>query len=375
MPLYKQLFKMKILTVFGTRPEVIKLAPVIEELRRRGLEVLVCATAQHRDMMDQMLEVFSLRPDFDLDVMEENQSPLGVASRIFETLTPVLEKTRPEWLLVQGDTTTTFAAAWAAFHQRVAIGHVEAGLRTGDKLRPFPEEMNRRLTSALADLHFAPTARAVENLLAEGISRDHVHLTGNTVVDALHAILKQPVTFSDPRLAQLTGSVVLVTAHRRESFGHPLEDICRAIADIVEAHADVTVVLPVHRNPAVRCTVEELLGRRERVVLTEPLGYPEFVHLMQRAELILSDSGGVQEEAPSVGTPVLVLREVTERPEAVASGWAELVGTNCALIVSRAAACLLRGKAARSTSENPFGDGKASARIAELLIGHRAARA
>ena len=364
---------MRILTVFGTRPEVIKLAPVIEELRRRGLEVPVCATAQHRDMMDQMLEVFSLRPDFDLDVMEEDQSPLGVASRIFETLTPVLEKTRPEWLLVQGDTTTTFAAAWAAFHQRVAIGHVEAGLRTGDKLRPFPEEMNRRLTTALADLHFAPTARAVENLLAEGVPRDRVHLTGNTVVDALHAILKRPVTFADPRLAQLTGRVVLVTAHRRESFGRPLEEICRAIADIVESHSDVTVVFPVHRNPAVCRTVEELLGRRERVVLTEPLAYPEFVHLMQRASLILSDSGGVQEEAPSVGTPVLVLREVTERPEAVESGWAELVGTNRALIVSRAAACLARGKAAQPTSENPFGDGKASARIADLLLGQRAA--
>ena len=366
---------MRILTVFGTRPEVIKLAPVIAELRRRALDVLVCATAQHRNMMDQMLEVFSLRPDFDLDLMEENQSPLRVASRIFETLTPILETSRPDWLLVQGDTTTTFAAAWAAFHQRVSIGHVEAGLRTGDKLRPFPEEMNRRLTSALTDLHFAPTSRAVENLLHEGVPRDRVHLTGNTVVDALHAILRRPVTFRDPRLAELSGRVLLVTAHRRESFGGPLEEICRAIADIVTAHADLTVVLPVHPNPSVRATVERLLGSRDRILLTEPLAYPEFVHLMQRAALILSDSGGVQEEAPSVGTPVLVLREVTERPEAEESGWAELVGVSAEKIVSRAAALLSRGKATRPSGSNPFGDGRAAVRIADLLLGYRAARA
>ena len=366
---------MRILTVFGTRPEVIKLAPVIAELRRRALDVLVCATAQHRNMMDQMLDVFSIRPDFDLDIMEENQSPLRVASRIFETLTPILEATRPDWLLVQGDTTTTFAAAWAAFHQRVSIGHVEAGLRTGDKLRPFPEEMNRRLTTALTDLHFAPTSRALENLLAEGVPRDRVHLTGNTIVDALHAILRQPVAFADPRLAQLSGRVLLVTAHRRESFGRPLEAICLAVADLVSSHPDLTVVLPVHPNPSVRSTVERLLGSRDRILLTDPLAYPEFVHLMQCASLILSDSGGVQEEAPSVGTPVLVLREVTERPEAVESGWAELVGMSREKIVSRASAFLARGKAARSTGTNPFGDGRASARIADLLLGHRAARA
>ena len=365
---------MKLLTVFGTRPEVIKLAPVIAELRRRSLDVLVCATAQHRGMMDQMLDGFSLRPDFDLDVMEENQSPLRVATRIFETLTPILETTRPDWLLVQGDTTTTFAAAWAAFQQRVSIGHVEAGLRTGDKLRPFPEEMNRRLTTALADLHFAPTPRAVENLLAEGTPRDRVHLTGNTVVDALLAILQQPVAFTDARLAQIAGRLLLVTAHRRESFGRPLEDICRAISDLVETHADVTVVLPVHRNPSVRGIVERLLGNRDRVVLTDTLAYPEFVHLMKRASLILSDSGGVQEEAPSVGTPVLVLREVTERPEAIESGWAELVGTDRSLIVSRASARLARDRGACPSAANPFGDGRASIRIADLLLGRRAAR-
>ena len=362
---------MRILTVFGTRPEVIKLAPVIQVSKERGLDVIVCVSGQHRDMLDQMLEDFGITPDYDLDVMQENQSPLEVAARIFDQLAPVIARTRPDWLLVQGDTTTTFAAAWVSFHQRTAVAHVEAGLRTQDKFRPFPEEMNRRLTSVLSDIHFAPTERARENLLKEGVPAERVFLTGNTVVDALLSILRRSVVFSDPRLAELDGRVLLVTAHRRESFGPPLQEICRAIRELVLAHTDITVVFPVHRNPSVRKTVFDLLDGQPRTVLTDPLSYPEFVHLMKRAELILSDSGGVQGEAPSIGTPVLVLREVTERPEAVESGWAQLVGTSREEIVTSARQRLARRRGdGLPAGPNPFGDGRASQRIVDALLAH-----
>jgi UDP-N-acetylglucosamine 2-epimerase (non-hydrolysing) len=359
---------MRILTVFGTRPEVIKLAPVIRALQRRGLEVMLCASGQHREMLDQMLEVFALRPDFDLNVMQANQSPLDVASRIFAELCPILERTRPDWLVVQGDTTTVFAASWAAYHCRVPIAHVEAGLRTRDKFQPFPEEMNRRLTSVLADMHFAPTDSAQTNLLAEGIVPASIFVTGNPVVDAVEAILSAPVDWSDSRLERIEGRFVLVTAHRRESFGTPLEEICGAIADLLSAHPDLTAILPVHRNPAVQDVVRRLLGRVPRMILTEPLDYPSFVHLMRRAELILSDSGGVQEEAPSVRTPVLVMREITERPEAVESGWAQLVGSSRKMIVETANAWLSQNKKQQlAHCSNPFGDGRAGERIAELM--------
>jgi UDP-N-acetylglucosamine 2-epimerase (non-hydrolysing) len=358
----------RILTVFGTRPEVIKLAPVIRALERRGLEVILCASGQHREMLDQMLEVFSLRPDFDLNVMQANQSPLDVASRIFTELRPVLERTRPDWLVVQGDTTTVFAASWAAYHSRVPIAHVEAGLRTRDKFQPFPEEMNRRLTSVLADMHFAPTPLARSNLLAEGVDPASIFVTGNPVVDAVEAILRAPVDWSDSRLEKIEGRFVLVTAHRRESFGPPLEEICGAIADLLAAHPDLTAILPVHRNPAVHDAVTRLLGRVPRMILTDPLSYPAFVHLMRGAELILSDSGGVQEEAPSVGTPVLVLREITERPEAVESGWAQLVGSSRKTIVDAATAWLAQNKKQQlAHCANPFGDGHSGDHIAELL--------
>lgn len=364
---------MKILTVFGTRPEAIKLAPVIQALRERGARVSVCVSGQHREMLDQMLEVFGVAPDHDLDVMQEDQSPLAVAARIFERLAKVFEEDRPHWMLIQGDTTTALAAAWVSFHQRTPIGHVEAGLRTEDKFRPFPEEMNRRLASVLADLHFAPTPRAAENLCREGVPRGRIFITGNTVVDALEAILRRSITFSDARLAGLNGRLVLVTAHRRESLGQPLEEICRAVTELLKRHRGITVVFPVHHNPSVRKTVHRLLGGQPRAVLTEPLSYPEFVHLMKRAELILTDSGGVQEEAPSVGTRVLVLREVTERPEAVESGWAELVGTSRQAIVARASEWLCqREKNSRPAGPNPFGDGRASQRIADLLFHHGA---
>ncbi len=360
---------MRVLTVFGTRPEVIKLAPVIGALRNRGLQVIVCASGQHRGMLDQMLEIFRIQPDFDLDVMQEDQSSLSVAARIFEELAPVLDRVRPDWLLVQGDTTTTFAAAWVGYQHRIPIGHVEAGLRTYDKFRPFPEEMNRRLTSALADLHFAPTERAAANLRGEGVKEESIVVTGNPVVDALESILSRPVEFADARLAALTGPLVLVTAHRRESFGEPLERVCAAIAELSARHPKLSFVFPVHPNPSVRRTVYARLEANPRILLTEPLGYPEFVHLMKRAELILSDSGGVQEEAPSVGTPVLVLRDVTERPEAVESGWAQMVGTSRERIVEAAERRLRPDSAeARQPAANPFGDGHAGERIAQVLV-------
>jgi len=359
---------MRVLSVFGTRPEVIKLAPVIHALQRRGLEVILCASGQHREMLDQMLEAFSLRLDFDLNVMQANQSSLDVAGRIFAKLPSVIEATRPDWLVVQGDTTTVVAAAWVGYHSRVPIAHVEAGLRTTDKFQPFPEEMNRRLTSVLADIHFAPTVLAERNLLGEGVDSGRVFVTGNPVVDAVKAILDAPVEWSDPRLHELKGRIVLITVHRRESFGLPLEEICGAISDLLDEHPHLTAVWPVHPNPAVHDVVTRLLQRTPRIILTKPLYYPAFVHLMQRAQLILSDSGGVQEEAATVGTPVLVLRKNTERPEAVESGWAELIGTSRSTIVKKASLWLAECKKQQlARCSNPFGDGRSGERIAELL--------
>lgn len=359
---------MRILTVFGTRPEAIKMAPVIQACVAAHLECAVCVTAQHREMLDQMLAVFGIHPDFDLNVMQENQSPLAVAARIMESLEPVLAAGKPDWLLVQGDTTSAFAAAFVAYHQRVRVGHVEAGLRTQDKWQPFPEEMNRHLISALADMHFAPTDRAAKSLLAEGVENQKILVTGNTVVDALHSILRSEPCYSDTRLRSLNGRIILVTAHRRENFGPPLEQICLAIRDVLRDFPDVTAVFPVHPNPSVSATVRVLLAKESRALLTEPLAYPEFVHLMQRAALILSDSGGVQEEAPSVGTRVLVMRKVTERPEAVESGWAQLVGASRKEIVKRASEWLgSRPANLPQPAPNPFGDGKASERIVRAL--------
>jgi len=359
---------MRILTVFGTRPEAIKMAPVIRAAKQAGIETNVCVTAQHRGLLDQMMEVFGIKADFDLDLMQDNQSPLSVAARVFETLAPVIISVQPDWLLVQGDTTTAFAATFVGFQHRVRVGHVEAGLRTGDKWQPFPEEMNRRLVTALADLHFAPTQRAAEALFREGVPPDRLHMTGNTVVDALQEILKRPGSFADPQLKALSGRIVLLTAHRRENFGERLEQICLAAKDLLHRFPDITLVFAVHPNPNVKAMAQRLLGDDPRAVLTGSLPYPDFVHLMKSADLILSDSGGVQEEAPTVGTRVLVLRDVTERPEAVESGWATLVGTTRKKIVEEAAACLEDDKLGGLISKgNPFGDGQASARIVRAL--------
>jgi UDP-N-acetylglucosamine 2-epimerase len=365
-----------VLVVFGTRPEAIKLAPVIRALRHSArLTVRVCVTGQHREMLDQMLNVFGITPDHDLAVMQPEQDLFDVTARTLTGMRAVLDREPPAALLVQGDTTSAFAAALAAFYRRVPVGHVEAGLRTGQPFNPFPEEMNRRLTTHLASWHFAPTARAREHLLREGVAPDRILVTGNTVVDALGLVVERldrdpalggaPTT--DERLAKRR--LVLVTGHRRESFGEGMRNICRALLEIADRHDDVAVVYPVHLNPAVQRPVRELLGQHPRIVLTPPLEYLPFVALMRRARLILTDSGGLQEEAPSFGVPVLVMRETTERPEAIEAGTARLVGTDPAVIVAAATELLADAGAHRRmrAAGNPFGDGHAAERIVRHL--------
>jgi len=365
--------KRRVMFCFGTRPEAIKLAPVIHELARQPGEFqpVVLVTAQHRQMLDQVLRFFDIRPDHDLDVMRRGQSLADVTVAVLRGVERVLRRVRPDMVMVQGDTTSALAAALAAFYKRVPIGHVEAGLRTSDKYSPYPEEMNRRLVSSLADLHFAPTTAAKENLLGEGVSRGCISVTGNTVVDALKAMRRSKVVWHVRVLDRIAPEqrVILVTAHRRESFGPGFERICRALRMIVERNPDVEVVYPVHLNPNVRKPVRALLGRTPRVHLIEPLEYLPFVRLMERAYLILTDSGGIQEEAPALGKPVLVMRDVTERPEAVAAGTAKLVGTETEVIVSATERLLHSTVAYRkmARARSPFGDGRASSRIAAAL--------
>jgi UDP-N-acetylglucosamine 2-epimerase (non-hydrolysing) len=363
----------RVLSVFGTRPEAIKMAPVIHRLREEPgrFESIVCVSAQHRAMLDQVLEVFDVRADYDLDLMTPGQSPGQVVARVLERLPALLRELRPDLLLVQGDTMTTFAAAFAAYLEKIPSAHVEAGLRTGDRYQPFPEEMNRVLTTRIASLHFAPTAQARDRLLAEGVPPADVHLTGNTVIDALLATRRRDYRFRTPALAALDpdARVVLVTTHRRESFGAPLRSTCAALRELVERFPDIYVVLPVHPNPDVKSTVESLLCDLPRTSLIAPVDYVEFVHLMDRSHLILTDSGGVQEEAPSLGKPVLVLREVTERPEGVEAGTAVVVGTNRQRIVATASELLSSPEAyARmANAVSPYGDGKASERIVAAI--------
>ena len=363
----------RVLSVFGTRPEAIKMAPVIRRLEARPdrFESVICVSAQHRDMLDQVLDVFALRPQHDLEIMTPGQSPAGVAARVLDRLPPLLREIRPDVLLVQGDTMTTFAASFAAYLERIPSCHVEAGLRTGNRYHPFPEEMNRVLTTRLADLHFAPTSTARDRLLAEGVPADTVLLTGNTVIDALLATVRQDYGFATPALVALDprSRLVLVTTHRRESFGAPLRSTCAALADLVGRFPDIEVVLPVHPNPNVKAAVEEILCDTPRVHLIAPVDYVEFVHLMARAHLILTDSGGVQEEAPSLGKPVLVLRETTERPEGVDAGTAVVVGTDRERIVETASRLLDSDEAYQrmANAVSPYGDGKASERIVAAL--------
>ncbi len=366
---------MRTLFVFGTRPEAIKLAPLIHALQRApGFEVQVCSTAQHREMTDQVVRFFRLPVDYDLDLMRPNQSLYQLTSRLFAALEGVLQEANPDLILVQGDTTTAWAAAVAGFYARRSVAHVEAGLRSGDKFAPFPEEMNRRLIAHVADFHFAPTPRAERNLAAEGV-RERVWVVGNTVIDALFLALALLDQGEGERIAQrfaavdFTQRVLLVTAHRRESFGAPLREICLALRDLVNTFEDVEIVFPVHPNPRVQEVVSATLEGVPRVHLFPPLTYPEFVWLMKRAYLVLTDSGGIQEEAPSLGKPVLVLREVTERVEGIEAGVARLVGTQRARIVAEAAA-LLEDPAAyqrMAQARNPYGDGTSCAKIKGIL--------
>ncbi|HOK03513.1 MAG TPA: UDP-N-acetylglucosamine 2-epimerase (non-hydrolyzing), partial [Spirochaetota bacterium] len=360
----------KILTVFGTRPEAIKLAPVIHELKKYPeIETRICVTAQHREMLDQVLNLFELRPDIDLNLMRPNQSLAEITAEVISEMEHVLEAEKPDVVVIQGDTTTVMATALAAFYKKIAIAHVEAGLRSGDIYSPYPEEMNRRVVSMVASYHFAPTQRAVDNLLKEGVLRDRIFLTGNTVIDALKMIVTRPAPEETQKILSLAGCdgaypskrLILVTAHRRENFGKRLENICKALRMIVENNPDVAIVYPVHMNPNVRKPVEKILRGLDRMVLTEPVSYDVLAHLMQKAYMIMTDSGGIQEEAPALGKPVLVMREETERPEGIEAGTARLVGTNEERIVEEAEKLLHDREAydAMAKAINPYGDGHA----------------
>ncbi len=366
----------RILTVFGTRPEAIKMFPVVHALRAQpGIEARVCVTAQHREMLDQVLDIAQIVPDVDLDVMQPNQSLDALLARLVTGLGEAFDRERPDRILVHGDTLTTMAGTIAAYFRKIPVGHVEAGLRSGDIYQPWPEEVNRRVTGVVADLHFAPTQAAADALTAENVDPARIHITGNTVIDALLATQTQ-LTARPEMAAGLNDlatrfagrRIVAVTSHRRENFGEGMRNIARAIARIA-ARPDVAVIFPVHPNPNVRSVMAAELAGRDNVAMIDPLDYPHFVRLLDMCELVLTDSGGVQEEAPSLGKPVLVMRETTERPEGVAAGTARLVGTDPAQIVTEIFS-LLDDKAAYSAmsrAHNPFGDGKAAQRIAKVI--------
>lgn len=367
---------MKVMLVFGTRPEAIKMAPLVKGLQAcPDLQTVVCVTAQHREMLDQVLRLFDIVPEHDLNIMKPGQDLFDITGNILHGLKGVFQQEQPDLVLVHGDTTTTLATSLAAYYSRIAVGHVEAGLRTGNKHAPFPEEMNRKLTGALADIHFAPTPASQANLLREGVAADTIHVTGNTVIDALLAVVDklrndqalqaefaQRFSFLDPKRR-----LVLVTGHRRENFGEGFQNICNALADIAAEHADVQVLYPVHLNPNVRQPVNDILAARglANVHLIDPVDYLPFVYLMDRAHIIVTDSGGIQEEAPSLGKPVLVMRDTTERPEAVEAGTVKLVGTSRERIVAEARRLLTdeQAYAAMSRAHNPYGDGQAVQRI------------
>jgi UDP-N-acetylglucosamine 2-epimerase (non-hydrolysing) len=362
----------RILIIFGTRPEAIKLAPLISSLRdRMHTETIVCVTAQHREMLDQILDWFKISPDYDLNLMQPNQSLAGLTARAMEAVTGVISAVQPDAVIVQGDTTTAMTSALAAFYQKIQVGHVEAGLRTYHRDNPFPEEINRHLVSVLASYHFAPTEAARKALLAEGVEPAHIHVTGNTVIDALQWTIAQPYKLLlDVPLDQPGEKLILITGHRRESFGPGFESICQALRQIAERNPDVRLIYPVHLNPHVQEPVRRVLGSVPRIHLIDPLPYPAFAHLMARSTLILTDSGGVQEEAPSLGKPVLVMRRTTERPEAIQAGTARLVGTDTEVIVEEAERLLHDPQAYQAMANilSPFGDGHAAQRIAAILV-------
>ena len=365
---------MKILVVLGTRPEAIKMAPIIKAMRRRpeSFDCRLCTTGQHRQMLDDVLRVFGIQADHDLDVMQDGQTLSEVTGRVFLRLDSVVAAERPDWLLVQGDTTTVMAASLVAYYHKIRVAHVEAGLRTYDKFEPFPEEINRRITTLVADLHFAPTLDAMTHLLDEGVPDDRVHITGNPVIDALLEVVQQPCSLSEilPGRDWVDKQVLLVTAHRRESFGEPLQSICRALKVIADRYAQrAVIVYPVHPNPNVSGPVRRMLQGVPNILLLDPLDYRSLVHVMNRSYLVLTDSGGIQEEAPSLGKPVLVLRNTTERPEAVSAGAAVLVGTHSEDIIRQVETLMEDTGAyqAMATAGNPYGDGHAAERICEIL--------
>lgn len=364
--------KIRVMNVFGTRPEAIKMAPLVNELKKHEeFETMVCVTAQHRQMLDQVLKIFKIVPDYDLNIMQERQTLAGITTKALNGLCEVFNDAKPDIVLVHGDTTTTFVGSLAAFYSKVKVGHVEAGLRTYDKYSPFPEEMNRKLTGAMADIHFAPTISNKQNLLKEGIDEGSIYITGNTVIDALKTTVSSNYEFANETLAGLDYSkkVILVTAHRRENLGQPLHNICTALLKIVEENPDVELVYPVHLNPAVKEVAEGILGQHNRVHLIEPLNVQELHNLMDRSYMVMTDSGGLQEEAPALGKPVLVLRHETERPEAVEAGTVRMAGVETDTIVEMANELIRNPEEYDKMNKavNPYGDGKASQRIAEAI--------
>ena len=364
--------KIKVMTVFGTRPETIKMAPLVKELQgREEIETVVCVTAQHRQMLDQVLNAFQIVPDYDLDIMKQGQTLSDITTRVLQGLESVIKEVKPDIVLVHGDTTTTFAGALAAFYNQVSIGHVEAGLRTYNKYSPFPEEANRQFVGVISDMNFAPTKQSKENLLREGKDPKSIIVTGNTAIDALQTTVRED--YEHEIIDWVDNSrMIMLTAHRRENLGEPMRNMFRAIKRIIEKHDDIKVVYPVHLNPIVVQTAEEIFGDCDRVKLIKPLEVLDFHNLLNKSYLILTDSGGIQEEAPSLGKPVIVLRDTTERPEGIAAGTLKLAGTNEEVIYSMIDELLSNQEEydRMSKASNPYGDGKASKRIVDAIIAH-----
>ena len=367
--------KIKLMTVFGTRPEAIKMCPLVLEMQKYPdfIEPIVAVTAQHREMLDQVLQLFAIKPDYDLNIMTAGQTVYDVTGRALAGLKDVLAEAQPDMVLVHGDTTTTFVGALASFYAQIPVGHVEAGLRTGNKFSPYPEEMNRKLTGAIADIHFAPTSTSKNNLLKENIDPAAIVVTGNTVIDALQTTVKADYRFTDSGLQKaLAGGkrLILVTTHRRENLGEPMRHVYQALRKVLENHPDVEAIFPVHKNPKVREIVDEELGKLAQVHLIEPLDYEPFANLMAKVDIVLTDSGGIQEEAPALGKPVLVLRDTTERPEAVDAGTVKLVGTAYDDVLRETSLLLDDSKYYQSMAEaaNPYGDGRACERIIRKIL-------
>ncbi|MCI2109637.1 MAG: UDP-N-acetylglucosamine 2-epimerase (non-hydrolyzing) [Acidaminococcaceae bacterium] len=367
--------KLKVMTIFGTRPEAIKMCPVILEMQKfpEYIQPIVAVTAQHREMLDQVMNLFRIKPDYDLNIMTAGQTLFDITERALHGLHEVLEECKPDIVLVHGDTTTTFVGALAAFYMQIPVGHVEAGLRTGNKYSPYPEEMNRTLTGSLADYNFSPTTTARDNLLRENVKEDTIYVTGNTVIDALQATVKKDYKFDNPGLEKaLNGNnkLILMTTHRRENLGAPMRQVYRALREVLTDHQDVEAIFPMHKNPEVRKVAEAVLGGMDRVHLIEPMDYAPFANLMAKVDIVLTDSGGIQEEAPALGKPVLVLRNTTERPEAVTAGTVKLIGTGKEDVFAATTRLLVDEKYYKSMAEavNPYGDGKAAQRIVNILL-------